>query len=370
MRDLLNQSVLASISRAESSGGFVSVYAGADRADPDRPRIELKNAFGRIETEHADDDSLEPLLAALGVARAGVEDAVRGGVGVAGFVPIGGLAQDAHWVGLPSEIAATVVVGARPYVLPLTTMVERFGVAGVVAIARDQIAIHQWAGGRLEEFSRRSVDVDTMTWRDTQGPFNAAAAGNPSGGSGGAQSAVGTADAYAEKLERATIAELAGIAAPLIGSHVDEGGWERLVWFGDRAIAGAVRELMGDRQIVHVSADDAQVLGLAGEALADRVREATQDRWTQDGEAAVHALAERHPAERAEGLDEASARAREGRVGELFVAVADPFAVDDDHVRVNALIDEVGRHGGQVRALPPVRDDDRARTSVAATLRW
>ena len=371
MRHALKASLLDDVNRLESPLGVVSVYAGVDHADPDRVRIELKNECARIEAERVEDGSVEALRDALEVIGGGVQDALLGRFAVAGFVPIGSSNVDAIWVDLPEVASTTVVLDTSAYALPLLPMIARFATSGVVTVARDQIALYQWAHGGLEELERRAVDVDTATWRDTDGPFNAVAAGASSGGAAtGVKSTIGSNDAYADKLEGALIAELASIAAPLIARRADERSWERLVWFGNPAIVDSVREAMGDTRITHVVADDAQVLSLSRDQLLERVRDVCEQRWTRDGGATIRALAERRPAERVENVEEARTLAREGRVGELFVIVPDALVVDDDHRHINALIGDVARHGGQVRALPATATDDPATTRVVATLRW
>ena len=154
--------------------------------------------------------------------------------------------EDGRWVDLPPGIRpAVVVVGASPYVLPLTTTVERFGRHGRGGDrGRGRIALHH-VGGRPPAGTptRRSVDADTMTWRDTQGACNAALARRPAERDRrrGAVPTVGTGDADAGKLERAAMAGSRASPHRWSGPTPDARGWERLARFGDAATAGAVR---------------------------------------------------------------------------------------------------------------------------------
>ena len=370
-RHALSERLLDVITALQSPHGFVSVYAGIDRGDPDRVRIELKSACARIEAEHTRDETREQLSVVLRSITAAVHDALVGRTkAIAGFVAIGSQPADAIWVELPEVASTTVIVDPCPYALPLLAMIEQFSVSGVVTVARDQIAVYEWAHGGLEQRKRQSVDVDTSAWRDSDGPFNAGAVGGSPRGGSGAQSTIGSDDAYAEKLDAAIVDKLARVAAPLIDRHVDEGGWKQLMWFGDAAIVDAVRGAMGAARVTHVAGDDVQVLGVSREQLVERVREVTEQRWAQDGSATLRSLAERRPADRVENVQEARTLAREGRVADLYVTVAEEYVVDDDRREINSLIGEVARHGGRVRALPGERSGDDPGTGIVATLRW
>ncbi len=358
----LRADLLAAILRLDAPHGVLSVYAATDPADPDRARIEFKNACADLERAARDNGSGKEVHDALQTAHAGARAALHGGAAIAGFVPLGPSGADAIWVALPAAVPATVVRDAGPYALPLLSMIERFGESGVVTVARDRLALYDWANGSLEELERRSVDVDTGTWRVTQGPFNAASAG-----ASGAISTVGSSDDYDHKLEDATVAELARVAAELIAAHGAQRRWERLMWFGDAAVVAAARASLRDDKLVHVVGDEAQMLGEAPAALLERVRRTSDERWRDDTLVRVRALAERRPADRVESLEETGTLAGDGRVGELYVTVTDDVVVDEHHRRVNALLADVVRHGGQVRGLRRAGEEDQA---VVATLRW
>ncbi len=362
----LSTDLLDALVRKEASQGFLTVYAGTDPSDPERARIELKNACARLENGPTAD--ADARTAAVEQVRAGVEHAPRGRFATVGFIPIGGPADDAVWVDLPGVDATVVVQHDAPYVLPLLPLIEQFGERGVVAVARDRFAVHHWSQGRLHELQRLEVDVDTGSWRDSEGPANAATAGGRAAGSTGAtMSSTGTGDAYARKHEDATIAELARVAGPVIERCVGEHAWTSLVWLGDPAIIETVRDALAPAPIVHVHGDDGQLLGETHEALLDRVRDATASQWAQESRHRLQGLRERSATDRVESLEEAGTLAREGRVQTLDVSVPQPLTLDPTNLGLNALVGEVLRHGGTVRALEA---GDGTTPRLIATLRW
>lgn len=367
MRQALTTELLDAIVGVESPHGFLSVYAGTDPSDRDRARIELKTELARVEAEDAGDSISADFHDALKTIRSRVEEALLGRFAIAGFVPIGRPATDAIWVELPGVASTLLVRSPEPYTLPLLSEIERFGDRGVVTVARDRIAVYEWARGALEELERQSVDVDTASWRDSEGAFNAVAAGNAGGSAGAAMSTVGSSDAYGHKLEQATVAELASVAAPLIDHRADERGWRRLVWFGDREIVDVVRASMREGDLVHVVSDDVQVLGDSREALLNRVQQTSEARWTKDSADSIQALSERPPTDRVESVEEAGVLALEGRVDQLYVTTPANPVVDDGSRRINAVVSAVVRHGGRVRALRAPDDDD---LEIVASLRW
>ncbi len=363
----LRPELLESIARVQAPFGFLSVYVGTDAADPDRARIELKNQCARIEEAHAGSESAPQLHDAMERLRNGVQNALGAGFAIGGFIPVGGAESDSIWVDLPGGGQTLVAHDAAPYTLPLLAMIERFAASGVVTVAHDQLAVHESARGALDELARQSVDVDTATWRDTNGPSNAVASGRPGGAGVGAMSSGSSGDAYEDKLDRAGVAELAGVAAPLLDRLVAERGWERLIWFGDAAIIGSVRASLHRDDLVHIDAGGAQVLSESRDELAARVDLARRERWTHDSEALIRTLRERRPADRVESVQEASTLAREGRVADLAVMVPDATSQEPGDHDINALLGDVLRHGGHVRALDAPGDDAM---SIVASLRW
>ncbi len=366
-RRALRRDLLASIVRLEAPLGVLSVYAGADPAEPDRARIELKNQCALIEAAREDSESAEQLHDAMQHLQAGVQETLRGPFSIAGFIPVGGPARDAIWVDLPPSVATLVTRDASPDTLPLVAMIERFGECGVVTVARDRIAVYQSARGTVDELARHAVGVDTASWRDTDGPSNAVASGR-SGASGvGAMSTIGSSDAYEQKLDNATVAELVGVAAPLIDRLAAERCWERVMWFGDAAVVKAICASLRRDDLVHIGGDGAHVLDESRDELAARVDRARDASWTRDGEALVESLRERRPGHRVESVEEAGTLAREGRIEELAVMVPDTPPADARRHDINELLGDVLRHGGHVHALHAPDDDA---VNIVAGLRW
>ncbi len=366
MRQMLRPALLEDLLRVEAPGGFLTVYAGADPTDPDRARIEFKTERARVEAEHDGQGSSAAVHEALEAIDAGVEETLQGNGAVAGFVPIGADGMEAIWMDAPGVESTTLVHDASPYALPLLSTVEQFGVCGVVTVAGDQIAVHEWRNGRLEELDHRSVDVDTGAWRDSDGSFNAANTGRSGVGGVGAMSTVGSDDSYSRKLEDATVAQLANVGAPLIAHRTEDRGWRRLVWFGASAIVDTLRSSMGDSGLVHVVGDDVQLLRGSPGDLLERVVETNEATWTTDSRAAVESMAERAPAGRVDSVEEAGTLAREGRIDQLYVTVPNAH-VDDYRRQINALLGAAVRHGGSVRAL---RATGSECPTVVASLRW
>ena len=366
-RRALRRDLLESIVRLEAPLGVLSVYAGADPAEPDRARIELKNQCAVIEAACEDSESAEHLHDAMRHLHDGVQETLRGAFSIAGFIPVGGPASDIIWVDLPRSVKTLVTRDASPDALPLIAMIERFGACGVVTVARDRIAVYQSARGTVDELARHTVGVDTASWRDSDGPANAVASGRPGASGAGAMSTVGSSDAYEQKLDDATVAELVGVAAPLIDRLAAEHGWERLMWFGDAAVVTAIRASLRRDGLVHIGGDGAQVLDESRDELAARVDQARDTRWAQEGEALIETLRERRPADRVESVEEARTLAREGRVEDLAVMVPDIPPVDAHRRDINELLGDVLRHGGHVHAL---HAPDNDAVSIVAGLRW
>ncbi len=313
----LTDDLLESILRVEAPSGFLSVYAGTDAADPDRVRIELKNQCARVEKARDDAVPERDLDEAVRRLHAGISETLQGAFAVAGFIPIGGPASDIVWVDLPGGVPTLVTQGPSPDILPVLSLIERFGEGGVVTLARGQVAVFHASRGTIDELARETVSVDTSDWPDAEGPFNAAASGRTVGT--GAKSSIGSADAYEQKLDDAVVAEVVEVAAPLVDRFAAERGWKRVVWFGDAAVVDAVRAALRLHGLVHSVGDSVQLLDETLDALAARVDAVREAEWARSSEVAARALRERRPVDRVESVEEALTLSRDGRLKDLSI---------------------------------------------------
>jgi hypothetical protein len=384
MHHAFTNAALADIVALEAPHGIVSVYASIDLESRDRVRIEFDHAARDAAQARGEAVPAAELKAALEVARKRMQDALVGRsasvAAIAGFIPVGA-EDDAVWVAAPEVEATLVVHDSVPFLLPLLRTMELYGAGGVVTLAMDRVVVYEWADGRLEEAARHEVEVDTDQWRSTDGPFNATAASGSGGAGGrGARSTITSHDAFNDKVEAEAIAQLSREVAPVIDELARSRRWDRIIWFGTpQSVAAVRRSLSQDGIVRHVEGGDAIVVAAQNDGLRERVRAATERHWLGNAKTALKTVAERPPSERVEDLDEAATLARDGRIGDLYVHAPERPVATDEARRINALVGEVVRRGGQVHALPQDEDaasrngnggSEQAAGSILATLRW
>jgi hypothetical protein len=220
--------------------GVITVCLSIDPADRGEGwRIDLKNQLG----------ACDPGAAERILARFPEDNTLPHGRTQVGFVEIGGQRREL-WNGYQLSTERTTIVQAeRPFLQPLTSLIDDGWPLGVVLVALENVRVLEWAFGEVTELDGWELEITSLDWHERKAQrVDPASVGTGVSSSG--------RDQYGQRLEhnRERFLKEAG---QLVASRHGDRDWRQIVLIGE-----------GDRP---------QLLSRGLGQLAERVHQIPQD---------------------------------------------------------------------------------------------
>lgn len=215
--------------------------------DGQAARIEWKNRFREVR-EGVSDSDLEALEQRVAAIDEDIESLLdpRGPAGGRALV-VGVASGEVIRFDVLTPFTDRVVLRDRPYLRPLVAAMDEGRAAGIVVATRAGARVLEWAAGGVRVLSELDFDMGPDAFTGTMsGPA----------GSGHNRQSVHHKDQMADRIEANRERFLKGLT-DVVGRHVQQRGWDRLVVSGSIRIGDKVRDLLDDGAVEIHSVDEA-----------------------------------------------------------------------------------------------------------------
>jgi peptide subunit release factor 1 (eRF1) len=357
------------VAGAATREALAELLSAAHAQDP-RERAKAVEARLRV---------LEPTIASL-------VDPSAPGKGRALFATVAG--NEIRRMAMQLPLPNRVVLADTAYLRPLAAALDSGHAAGIVILSRHGVRVLEWKLGQTEDVARFTLEAATDEWRMMKGPS--------APGAWMAQQSSSQEDRYARRLTRARSVQLAGLGSDVLAlAHTH--GWDRLLVLGDERLAGALVDVLPERdhlELLRVRATPGDWLS-ATEVGAELVPHLEEARERHDLELIRRVCdASRSGGLGAAGLADVIEALEEGRVhqllldgerdwhgvetpdGRLFPSGIEPPGVDaaelrDEPLLADRLIERALKTDAPVSLVSgPAAEALEECGGVAAILRW